>query len=653
LKQRIRIIGIMLLDVFLISASFFLALLLRFDGVIAPGYLDIYIHNIFTITVIKIFTYYIFRLYNSLWRYASISEMIQVIIAAIISNTIVLSFMFVIDETLPRSVYILIGMLDVLLIGGARLGYRVLRRVKKTDFIWEGFNNLNGPSGANRKRVMIIGAGDAGAMLIKEFTNNEKSRSEGSKIVALIDDDPAKKNKVIHGVPVKGNTKDIHRLTQSEKIDEIIIAIPSATKEQVNQILNECEKTSCKLKILPGIYDMVNEKLDITKIREIQIEDLLGRDEVNLDIDKISDYIQDKRILVTGGGGSIGSELCRQIAKFKPRELVILDIYENNAYDLQNELFKQYGDSLNLKVIISTVRDKKRIDEIMSELRPHIVFHAAAHKHVPLMESNPKDAIKNNVFGTLNLVQAAHQYKVHKFVLISTDKAVNPTNIMGATKRACEMIMQSYNAISQTKYVAVRFGNVLGSNGSVIPLFKKQIAEGGPVTVTHQDIIRYFMTIPEAAGLVIEAGSMARGGELFILDMGEPVKIMDLARKLIRLNGLEPDKDIKIQVTGLRPGEKLFEELFMDKNITDETTNKKIFIENPVTINHDELMRKLSELEKHVDNGNDEHIIRYLEDIVPTYSRDHRESEAMIRVATAIAQKIITEEVAITKERVV
>ena len=408
-------------------------------------------------------------------------------------------------------------------------------------------------------------------------------------------------------------------IAEKMNIDEIIIAIPSVSKKEIGSIVEICKKTKCKLKILPGIYEIIDGQVSIKKIRDVQIEDLLGRDEVKLNIDEISSYIEGKSILVTGGGGSIGSELCRQIARFKPRKLAIFDIYENNAYDIQNELLRRYKD-LNLDVIIGSIRDKKRINEIIEKEKPDVIFHAAAHKHVPLMENNPREAIKNNVFGTLNLAQAADRYGVKRFVMISTDKAVNPTNVMGATKRICEMIVQSMNEISKTEFVAVRFGNVLGSNGSVIPLFKKQIEEGGPVTVTHPDVVRYFMTIPEAAQLVIQAGAMANGGEIFILDMGEPVKIIDLAKDLIRFSGFEPNVDIPIKITGLRPGEKLFEELLLDEEGIKATKHDKIYIGKPTYIDYKLLLKSINELGNVAENGEDKDVKGYLKSIVPSYT---------------------------------
>lgn len=499
----------------------------------------------------------------------------------------------------------MVPLIDMALIGGSRFTYRIFKRV--------GFGALNGES--DEKRVLIVGAGEAGAMVIKELRNH---KTLNSRPVAIVDDNPSKKRQHINGVPVLGNRKDIKKICEKKNIDEIIISIPSANRKDLKDIVNQCKKTKCKTKIVPGYYELIDGKVNVTKIRDVEIEDLLGREEVKLNMEKICHYIEGKKVLITGGGGSIGSELCRQVVRFNPKELIILDIYENNAYDIQNELLREYR-NLNLKVIIASVRDRQRLEEIFSKEDIDVVFHAAAHKHVPLMEENPKEAIKNNVFGTWNLVKVVDQYQVDKFVLISTDKAVNPTNVMGATKRVAEMIIQTANRNSNTEYVAVRFGNVLGSNGSVIPLFKHQIKAGGPVTVTHPEVIRYFMTIPEACQLVLQAGGMAKGGEIFILDMGEPVKIIDLAKDLIRLSGFEPGKDIAIEITGLRPGEKLYEELLLNKEESVTTDHQKIYIEKPLFYDYRKMKHNLCRLKETIDYA-DEHMIKeVLAEIVPTY----------------------------------
>ncbi|MBU5294787.1 polysaccharide biosynthesis protein [Anaerosalibacter bizertensis] len=594
-----------LLDVILISLAYYLSLYLRFDGKIAPMYLKVFKSHIVIITSIKIFIFYLFKLYKSLWRFASIDEMIDIVLASIVANAVVIAYMTMVEANLPRSIYFMVPIMDIAFIGGSRFSYRALKRIES--------DIPKGKEGC--KNVLIVGAGAAGAMVIKEFRNHNRLNS---RPVAIVDDDFTKIGQNINGVPVLGTRDDIPDICKTKDVDEIIIAIPSANKKDISEIISECKKTKCRTKTLPGIYELIDGKVSINKIRDVDIGDLLGREEIHLDMDDISGYIRGKKVLVTGGGGSIGSELCRQIARFEPEELAILDIYENNVYDIQNELKRKYK-RLNLKVIIASVRDKDRIESIIDEERPDVVFHAAAHKHVPLMEENPEEAIKNNVFGTLNLVQATDKYNVKKFVLISTDKAVNPTNVMGTTKRICEMIIQSINKESSTEFVAVRFGNVLGSNGSVIPLFKKQIAEGGPVTVTHPEVIRYFMTIPEACQLVLQAGAMADGGEIFILDMGEPVKIMDLAKDLIRLSGFEPDVDIPIEITGLRPGEKLYEELLLDEEGISDTGHNKIFIGKPIFTDYKYLIKSLEKLKYVMEYSDNIKLKKALVELVPTY----------------------------------
>ena len=610
MKKQFRTILLLFTDTIFILLSYYIGLLLRFDGEINQFFLDVYINNIYIILVIKIFFLYIFKLYNSLWEHASITELIQVFFASITSNITIYLFMLVQGSVLPRTVYIMGMILDIFFFGAARLNYRILRRMKDLAFFTD--KKLY-------KRIMIVGAGSAGAMLIKEIKYSTKSTG---KIIALLDDDKNKYGKFINGIKVRGSVNDIEHFAKKLRIDQIIIAIPSASKSRISDIIKECEKTECELKILPYIYELVDGKINVKQLRDVQIEDLLGREEVEINIDEITGYINNKTVLVTGGGGSIGSELCRQIMKFNPIKLIVLDIYENSLYDLHNELTKKdYGKKIIIEEIIASVRDERTIDEIFREHRPDVVFHAAAHKHVPLMEKCPKEAIKNNIFGTYNVVKASDKYGVNKFVLISTDKAVNPTNIMGATKRISEIIIQAYNSRSKTEFVAVRFGNVLGSNGSVIPLFKKQILEGGPITVTHEKIERYFMTIPEAVKLVIQAGSMANGGELFILDMGEPVKIIDLAKRIIKLSGLELDKDISIKIIGLRPGEKLYEELFLDKEKINKTKHKSIFIEEPKIMEYEELANQLEKLKENIDNDKIEYKI--IQKLVPTYKNGY------------------------------
>ena len=603
--KRKRAILLMLFDTVGISLSYLLALYLRFDGRVDPIYVYNLANHMAIITIIKLSVYYFFKLYKSLWEYASIDEMIEVVGGSIVANLLSSLYMHFIDVGIPRSIYFMVPVIDMVFIGGVRFFYRVLRRLKHGVF--------NGVK--DYKRILIVGAGAAGAMVIKELRNHDTLNSWP---VAIVDDDPQKRRQNINGVPVVGNRKDIKRVCKEYEIDEIIIAIPSANSKDIKDIVGECKKTKVKTKILPGVYELIDGQVSVSKIRDVEIEDLLGREEVHLNMDEICQYIKDKKVLITGGGGSIGSELCRQVARFKPKELIILDIYENNAYDIQNELLSRY-DNLPMKVVIASIRDKQRMEEIFAAEGIDVVFHAAAHKHVPLMEENPTEAIKNNVFGTLNVVESAGKYGVEKFVLISTDKAVNPTNVMGATKRIAEMIVQLANTFSHTEYVAVRFGNVLGSNGSVIPLFKKQIAAGGPVTVTHPKVIRYFMTIPEACQLVLQAGAMAEGGEIFILDMGEPVRIMDLAKDLIRLSGFEPEVDIPIEITGLRPGEKLYEELLVNKKEVDTTSHHKIYIEKPLFCDYDNMKRHFNKLQEIIDYADDDAIKEVLAEIVPNY----------------------------------
>ncbi|MEQ8154566.1 MAG: nucleoside-diphosphate sugar epimerase/dehydratase, partial [Clostridiaceae bacterium] len=499
-------------------------------------------------------------------------------------------------------------------------GYRILYRVYRRYMLYAPYKYAS-----DQKRVMIIGAGSAGAMILNEIFSRRELKYNPT---VLVDDDRNKLGKRISGVTVEGDREDIPRLVKEKEIDLIIIAIPSIDEENKIDIINICKKTGCKIQIVPGIYEILKGDATISKIKDVEVEDLLGREPIKLDNKGIRDYLSGKTVLVTGGGGSIGSELCRQIANYHPKRLIIFDIYENNAYDIQNELRYNHP-KLNLKVLIGSVRDEERLDEIFREYAPDVVFHAAAHKHVPLMEDSPKEAIKNNVFGTYNLALAAHKYGVSRFVLISTDKAVNPTNIMGATKRLCEMIVQAMDKKSKTEFVAVRFGNVLGSNGSVIPLFKKQIANGGPVTVTHKNITRFFMLIPEAAQLVLQAGAFAKGGEIFVLDMGKPVKIYDLACDLIRLSGLEPGRDIKIKVTGLRPGEKLYEELLMSEEGLTNTGHNKIFIGKPTFEDMESLNKKLNDLSKMLQENNLDKLKEKMKEVVPTYN-DAKLSETSV-----------------------
>lgn len=607
--RKVMAIIFLLIDAVLINLTYILSLIIRFEEAIYSNqfilYFTRYKEQFIYITLIKLIIFAFFKMYRSIWRYASVEELVNIVLAAIVSNLAILSYTHLIGSNLLISVYIIATLFDMMFIGGARFCLRVVK------LYMDKFNQDK-----NKKRIMIIGAGEAGVLVIKEYKNHPRLNS---KPVALIDDDEYKQGRVIMGVPVVGKRDDILAQVEKLKIDEIILAMPSASKKDISSIVDICKKTKAKLKILPGVYELIDGKVTIKNIRDVQIEDLLGREEIKTDINAISSYIKDKVILVTGGGGSIGSELCRQIAIIKPRKLVIIEIYENSAYDIQNELLRRNKD-LNLKIYIASIVDRDIMFDLFNIERPDVVFHAAAHKHVPLMEDSPKESIKNNVSGTLNLVHAADKYGVKKFVMISTDKAVNPTNIMGASKRICEMIIQSVNPVSKTDFVAVRFGNVLGSNGSVIPLFKKQIEEGGPVTVTHKDVIRYFMTIPEAVSLVIQAGAIVKGGEIFVLDMGKPVKILDLAEDLIRLSGFEPYKDIQIEIIGLRPGEKLYEELFFEEENVTSTIHDKIFVAKPTFTDYKLLMKSLEEAKRIIKEGTDEDLKVYIQSIVPNYT---------------------------------
>lgn len=563
----IRRICLIVLDIICIIAASILALLTRFEfdfSQIPKEFLKvIYKYGPFTI-VITLIIFSLFRIYSSLWEYAGIEEVFSLIAACLVAAVAKIVIILFTWSVMPRSWYVLDTIYLMILIGATRVSYRLIRlRRQNRTFPW-----------SKRKKVMIIGGGEAGRSLITEIQN---SKYLDQKVVCIIDDDPYKIGRYIKGVKVVGNRNSIKKSVKKYNVQQIILTIPSANAAKIRPIVEICQDTNCELMILPGVYQLVNGEVRASKLRPVNIDDLLGRDEVYVNLDEVMDYVSGRVIMVTGGGGSIGSELCRQIAKHSPKQLIIFDIYENNAYDIQQELLREQP-KLDLVVLIGSVRDENRINSIFEQYRPEIIYHAAAHKHVPLMEGSPNEAIKNNVLGTYNMVRMADKWNVKRFVQISTDKAVNPTNIMGASKRICEMIIQTYNKESNTEYVAVRFGNVLGSNGSVIPLFKKQIAEGGPVTVTHPEIIRYFMTIPEAVSLVLQAGAYAKGGEIFVLDMGEPVKILDLARNMIRLSGYKVDQDIKIEFTGLRPGEKLYEELLMDEEGMTDTPNKLIHI---------------------------------------------------------------------------
>ncbi|RKI91796.1 polysaccharide biosynthesis protein [Parablautia intestinalis] len=557
--------------------------------------------------IITLLVLYLFRMYSSLWAFAGETELQNLVMASVVSSIAqavgIQFFKAPGEQAVPSSYYFLYVFLLISFIFGSRFSYRFFRSLKHRQ------QNKN-----NSISVMVIGAGEAANLIIKEIVNSNFSTMV---IRCIIDDDKGKWGRFIQGIKVAGGRERIVECADIYDIDEIIIAMPSISRVEMSAILDICKETSCKLRSLPGMYQLVNGEVSVSKLRDVEVEDLLGREPIEVDLDSILGYVKGKKVLVTGGGGSIGSELCRQIASHHPAQLIILDIYENSVYDVQQELLTRYPD-LSLTVLIASVRNTNRMNWIFEHYKPDIVYHAAAHKHVPLMEGSPNEAVKNNVFGTWKTAQAAAMNDVKRFVMISTDKAVNPTNIMGASKRICEMIIQTFNKHYDTEFVAVRFGNVLGSNGSVIPLFKKQIMAGGPVTVTHPDIIRYFMTIPEAVSLVLQAGAYAKGGEIFVLDMGKPVKILDLAKNLIRLSGYRVDEDIKIEFTGLRPGEKLYEELMMAEEGMTGTKNKLIYIGKPIEINEMKFFVQLKNLKEASTNENSD-IRPLIKEIVPTY----------------------------------
>ncbi|MBR1860435.1 MAG: polysaccharide biosynthesis protein [Lachnospiraceae bacterium] len=609
-RKRIeRTVFFVLADITSILAATVGALWIRYDfsfQSIDPVFLNNALKMIPFNIVSAIAFFWVFKLYISVWRYASANEFIKIIISVFCNMVIQLAVFKIFKIRVPRSYYLFYAAILGGMILCIRFFYRFLRVLRNKQ------NALR--SGSLAANVMIIGAGAACNSIMKEL---ESTAMISKRVRCLIDDNPGCRGKIMRGVPIVGGRDCIPDAVEKYEIDEIIIAMPSASRKTVKEIVEDCKETGCKLEIVPGIYQLINGEVSVSQLREVDIEDLLGRDPVKINVDEVAEYVKGKTIMVTGGGGSIGSELCRQIAKHGPKRLIILDIYENNAYDIQQELKISYPD-LDLVVLIASVRNTLRIDQIFDEYRPDIVYHAAAHKHVPLMEESPGEAIKNNVFGTLKVAKAADKYGTEKFVLVSTDKAVNPTNIMGASKRICEMLIQMMNEESRTDFVAVRFGNVLGSNGSVIPLFKKQIAMGGPVTVTDPNVIRYFMTIPEAVSLILQAGAYAEGGEIFVLDMGEPVKILDLAENLIKLSGFRPGEDIEIVFTGLRPGEKMFEEMLMDEEGLRGTENSMIHIGKPLEFDKEEFKHQLEKLDE-ISRTRPEEVKEAVSRIVSTY----------------------------------
>lgn len=596
-------------DAVLIAFSAVLALWLRFDGDIDIQYISILPQVIGILVVSGWIIFSAYDLYRSLWQFASLVELKNIVLSTMVFTLWSFFALTYLNLQMPKSWYFINLLVLTSVVGGSRFLYRFSRQYAKGNNVLVSHNRQK-----EKTPVMIIGAGSAGEKVIKEIVH---SKEINKKVRCVIDDDEYKIGNHIHGIPVVGNRYDIIKMAKKYKIEEIFLAMPSVDQAMQTEILNICKETRCKLKKLPGIYQLVNGEVSVGNFREVEIEDLLGREPIKVNLQEIMDYVTNQVVMVTGGGGSIGSELCRQIAKNSPKQLIIVDVYENNAYDIQQELKRNYP-TLNLEVMIASVRNSTKMNKLFETYRPNIVYHAAAHKHVPLMEDSPNEAIKNNVFGTLNVVKAADAYKTDRFILISTDKAVNPTNIMGATKRICEMIVQTYNKRSQTEYVAVRFGNVLGSNGSVIPLFKRQIQNGGPVTVTHPEITRYFMTIPEAVSLVLQAGAYAKGGEIFVLDMGKPVKIADLAKNLIKLSGYTPDVDIEIKYTGLRPGEKLYEELLMDEEGLEKTSNQLIHIGKPIELDEENFFNDLENLYEAAYAETD-HMKEMVQQLVPTY----------------------------------
>lgn len=621
-EGKVKALFLMSLDILIIVNSYILAFTIRFNFDFIMDKRNELILFLPVIVIIYLIMLSIFKMYKSIWTIVGIDEVAFGLIACLIATGIIL-----ITSTIISSIYyidyitvLLAGLFIMIFTIGIRVSFRIYRRM-----ISHGRVLLNSSNISNLEKILIIGAGSCGQLIIEEI---RKQNPIKQKVIGVIDDNPSKIGTYLRGIKILGNRNKIIEISEEKNVDLILIAMPSVDGKTKKEIIEICQSTRAKVKIIPGMYELIGGKVSLNRMRDIDLRDLLGREEVILDKQGIKDYIENKVVMVTGGGGSIGSELCRQIAKFSPKLLLILDIYENNAYELENEIISNFK-NLKEKVLIASVREEKRLENIFNEYKPQVIFHAAAHKHVPLMERNPEEAIKNNVIGTLNVAECAHKYGAERFVLISTDKAVNPTNVMGASKRMCEMIIQAIDKNSNTEFVAVRFGNVLGSNGSVIPLFKKQIAKGGPVTLTHKKITRYFMLIPEAAQLVLQAGAYAKGGEIFVLDMGNPVLIYDLAKDLIKLLGFEPEVDIKIEITGLRPGEKLYEELLMDEEGLRKTSHEKIFIAKPGEYDFEMLKLGVNALKKIADLGDVETLKTALQFIVKTYKRLDTENNSV------------------------
>ena len=604
-KKRTSITMFIIADILIAIISAIMPLVFRF-GIftirIEPIYLDLVLKWLPLDAAIFVFINTLLRLYNRVWTYASINEMYDCVKSAVITEAVYMAYKMLFGINMFRSYYPFNFMIMLLLLGTSRISVRVIRSIEKS-------RNKKGDT----HNIMIIGGGAAATMLIKEYQLSRRRIN----ICCIIDDNPEKKGKRLNDILIIGGREKIIDAAERYDVEEIVIAIPSASPSEIRELIKICQQTQARIKMLPAIASTLTDSLSST-VRDVNYEDLLGRDSVIIRNPELHEFVHDKTVMVTGGGGSIGSELCRQLAANDPKQLLIVDIYENSTYELEMEL-RRYFPEVNFETLIASVRDYDRLETLFVKYHPDVVYHAAAHKHVPLMETSPNEAIKNNCLGTLNLAKLSDKYGVKRFVMISTDKAVRPTNVMGATKRICEMIIQTYNNRSDTEFVAVRFGNVLGSNGSVIPLFLKQIEAGGPVTLTHREITRFFMTIPEAVSLVLTAGLMAKGGEIFILDMGEPVKIYDLACNLIRMKGYEPEKDIKIEVVGLRPGEKLYEELLMDEEGLQDTDNKKIHIGKPIELDEEKFLNELNRLiDKAEDNMAD--IRKDIKDICPTYN---------------------------------
>ncbi len=613
-------------DLLLVNGSLYLAFLLRLtlsgggeDAVIS--FSPAFFLAIPVISVAYALLFFVTGLHRVYWPFSTAWDVLRVVASAFLSTVAVFAVGLLTDNRMPRLVYVLAGLLMAWLLLAFRLFLRKRGKQRSPREV----------SADTEGRILIVGAGETGNYLLHEFRSNPAYT--GAKVICLVDDDPFKRGKLVYSVPVEGGTEEIPALVKKHEIELIIFAISRCPVERRAEILSVCMKTGCRVRSVPSFSKLIDGKVSVSSVQNVRIEDLLGREPIRINPVQMSASVRGKVVLVTGGGGSIGSELCRQIASFIPKKLIILDIYENNAYDIQNELKHLYP-YLQLEVRIASVRDAVKLDRLFAELRPQVIYHAAAHKHVPLMEGSPDEAVKNNIFGTLNTVQMADRYGAERFVMISTDKAVNPTNVMGATKRVCEMIVQSYNTYSDTEFVTVRFGNVLGSNGSVIPLFRKQIESGGPVTVTHPDIIRYFMTIPEAVSLVLQAGASAKGGEIFVLDMGKPVRILDLAENLIRLSGHVPNVDIPIHFTGLRPGEKLYEELLMDEEGLRQTDNKLIYIGSQIPVDEARFYTDLEVLKRTAEAGGD--VLPLLEELVPTFRKPEEVNEEAARRVSVV-----------------